>query len=107
MTFGTPTIPRAAAMPTVRGQQPCRDPQYDDQHDNGRQYAQRVPPARGEERPAIHPGFAELNQRLDDLSRQLSQVASLSAAHAARPDPRNAPPPLHLVEVISKLDHST
>jgi localization factor PodJL len=65
---------------------------------------QRLPFARSEDRPAIHQGFAELNQRLDELTRQLSHVATLSAAKAARPDPRSAEPSRQLVEVISKLD---
>src|SRR5271165_2505789 len=65
---------------------------------------QRLPFARGEERPTIHQGFAELNQRLDELTRQLGQVATMSAAKAARPDPRNEEPSLQLVAVISKLD---
>ncbi len=60
---------------------------------------QRLALARGEGR-----GFAELNQRLDDLTRQLSQVATMSAANAARPEPRNEQPSQQLVEVISKLD---
>ena len=65
---------------------------------------QRLPFVRGEDRPAIHQGFAELNQRLDELTRQLGQVATMSAAKAARSDPRSEEPSRHLVEVISKLD---
>jgi localization factor PodJL len=65
---------------------------------------QRLPFARGEDRPTIHQGFAELNQRLDELARQLGQVATVSVAKAARPDPRNEEPSHQLVEVISKLD---
>jgi localization factor PodJL len=65
---------------------------------------QRLPLAHGEDVPAIHRGFAELNQRFDDLTRQLSQVAAMTAAKAARPDQRNEEPSHQLVEVISKLD---
>src|SRR5437899_686250 len=38
---------------------------------------QRLPLARNEDAPAIHRGFAELHQRLDDLTEQLSQVATM------------------------------
>jgi localization factor PodJL len=65
---------------------------------------QRLPLACGQDRPAIHEGFAELNQRLDDLTRQLSQVATMSAAKSTRREPRHEEPSHQLVEVISKLD---
>jgi localization factor PodJL len=58
-------------------------------------------------RPAVDQGFAELNNRLDNLTRQLGQLAEMNAASAqqARPEPRDEEAPNQLVEVISRLDH--
>ncbi len=54
------------------------------------------------ETPAMREAFADLNARLDQLTRQLDRVAQISAANAA--GPRNEEPPRQLIEVISKLD---
>ncbi|HEY4855082.1 MAG TPA: hypothetical protein VIH98_00195 [Xanthobacteraceae bacterium] len=59
---------------------------------------QRAP----KESPAMREAFADLNARLDQLTRQLDRVAQISAANAA--GPRNEEPPRQLIEVISKLD---
>ena len=53
-------------------------------------------------RPQPIQGFAELHQRLDALSGQLSQLAN-HAAKASRPEPRDQPSQ-QLVHVLSKLD---
>jgi localization factor PodJL len=65
---------------------------------------QALPFAREESRPAINRGFAELHARLDDLTRQLGQVADLSAANAARHEEREGEPARKLIAVVSKLD---
>ena len=57
-----------------------------------------------EARPAVDNGFDELHARLDDLARQLSQVATLSAATAEQRNKREAEPARELIAVVSKLD---
>ena len=57
-------------------------------------------------RPAVDQGFAELNDRLDKLTKQLGQLAEMNAASTqqASPEPRDEEAPHQLVEVISRLD---
>ena len=61
------------------------------------------PLASGEDRPGLDQSFAELNQRLDALSQQLSHVAQLSAAKA-RAEPRDEAPAGQWLDLIAKLD---
>jgi localization factor PodJL len=58
-------------------------------------------------RPAVDQGFAELHNRLDNLTKQLGQIAEMNAASAQQPraEPCNEEAPHQLVEVISRLDH--
>ncbi len=65
---------------------------------------QRLPLDGNEDPSASQPAFAELNRRLDELTRGLGKVAAASGTQAAHPDPRNAEASHQLVEVISKLD---
>jgi localization factor PodJL len=55
-------------------------------------------------RPAINQELEELQARLDHLTCQLSQVATLSAGNAARRNEREAEPTRELIAVVSKLD---
>ena len=59
-----------------------------------------------EDRPVVDQGFADLHDRLDNLTRQLGHLAEMNAASAqvTRPEPRAEEPQHQLVEVISKLD---
>ena len=120
-----PPEPESAADWEPRTQRPPYA-EYDDRHrspsSDERQhpgvYEPYRPPARdlraaayGADRPASHEQYsqpvieqeiAEVNQRLNDLTRQLDKLARLNSnAHLAAP-PRGEPPPL--VEAISKLD---
>jgi localization factor PodJL len=65
---------------------------------------QRLPLDGNEDPSASQPAFAELNRRLDELTRGLGKVAAASGTQAAHPDPRNADASHQLFEVISKLD---
>ena len=56
------------------------------------------------ERPALDPGIAEVNQRLDNLTRQLDQLARLNVANAKASASRQDEAPRHLTDAISKLD---
>ena len=62
---------------------------------------ERLPLGHGDERPLMHQGISELHQRLDDFTRQLSQLASAPKAQNASPRDE---PSVQLVNVLSKLD---
>ncbi|HEY7245893.1 MAG TPA: hypothetical protein VH678_18645 [Xanthobacteraceae bacterium] len=63
-----------------------------------------LPFARAESRASVNKDVEELHARLDDLARQLSQVATLSAATAAQRNERKEEPARDLMAVVSKLD---
>ena len=65
---------------------------------------QTLPFAHEAARPAINKELEELQARLDHLTCQLSQVATLSAGNAARRNEREAEPTRELIAVVSKLD---
>jgi localization factor PodJL len=80
---------------------------YDHRDDAARRRAeleQTLPFAQEAARPAINKEFEELHARLDQLTRQLSQVATLSSGNAARRNEREAEPTRELIAVVSKLD---
>jgi localization factor PodJL len=81
------------------GRDPGRTRHYRDQAADVFEQAQ---PA-AQDSPATRAAFADLNARLDRLTRQLDRVAQISASNAA--PPRSEEPPRQLIEVISKLDH--
>ncbi|TMJ32646.1 MAG: hypothetical protein E6G96_05820, partial [Alphaproteobacteria bacterium] len=86
-----------------RGRPPRHAPepaQMEPDTDPRAELEQRLPLGRDEDRPAMHRGFIALHQRLDDLTHQLTEVATLTAAKA---QPREEPPK-EWVEMISKLD---
>ena len=72
------------------------------EHPGGRAADVFEQPQPARESPAMREAFADLNARLDQLTRQLDRVAQISTANAA--PPRNEEPPRQLIEVISKLD---
>jgi localization factor PodJL len=63
---------------------------------------QRPVPRREDVR--IEESFASLNARLDNLSRELAEVARASAANARRSEPKHEAPPRQWIEAIAKLD---
>jgi localization factor PodJL len=80
---------------------------YDYRDDAARRRAeleQTLPFAHEAARPAINKELEELHARLDHLTSQLSQVATLSAGNAARRNEREAEPTRELIAVVSKLD---
>ena len=96
-------------------QPPRRGPaEYDDRpqtpaHDERPQPAAREHPSRptgGDDRarPAADPAIAEVNQRLDQLARQLDQLARLNATKTQTAGNRHDEAPRQLTDAISKLD---
>src|SRR5262249_5063979 len=85
-----------------------RDPSRDDARRRAEELAERLSVATVEERckPAVDQGFADVKDRLDALTQQLSQLADLNAAQAGepRPEPRDDG---SLAEVRGRLDAMT
>jgi localization factor PodJL len=65
---------------------------------------QRLPLGGNEEPSASQPAFAELNRRLDELTRELGKVSAANATQAVHSAPRNTEASHELIEVISMLD---
>jgi localization factor PodJL len=57
-------------------------------------------------RPLVDRGFADVNGRLDSLTRQLDEIAEMNAAGArtSRPNPRDEEAAHQLAQAISQLD---
>ena len=72
--------------------------------DEDHELSERQRTASDEDDPQLHRNFSQLNERIDRLARQLSQVARLTAERAKPSEPRNDDGLRHLAGLVSKLD---
>jgi localization factor PodJL len=104
---GEPAHPRADDDPDWgRDPQPRRRQYADDDHrhrpvvgddrPDPTAYHDTSRPPSPRERPALDPGIAEVNLRLDNLTRQLDQLARLNVANAKASASRQDEAPRHL-----------
>jgi len=91
-----------------RHRPPARDDRpYPTAHDDRSRptaYDDAYRPPSHDQHAAVGQGIAEVNQRLDNLTRQLDQLARLNAANAQFSASRQDEAPRQLADAISKLD---